>query len=105
MKIRNGFVSNSSSSSFLFIFPKDANVEGLMTYKEWAQKEYEGNYYYEEYDTAEDMMEDHFWQDEIRSNVGEDEKFIILNISWNDTFEAVNTIVKALNIKSVSLPL
>ena len=108
MKIRTGFVSNSSSSSFLLIFPPETSVGDIKTLGEYLINYWNTNedYCQEEYDTREDWEKDgcsSYGIEEIIANVHGDEKFLISDVGW-DGLEGVETLAKKLGARIAWIP-
>ena len=109
MKIRIGFVSNSSSSSFVLVFPESVNLDGLFTLQEYIDhlwEDEEDRYGLQDmYDSKAEMVERGWYGDEtILENVEEGEKFGVFDVDWN-AVDGINALAKQLGGKVYWVPL
>jgi len=98
MRIRSGFVSNSSSSSYLIAFPKkiesDSDMAKLLGISKSRYLEIANRWMYNEAIEKVTVPEDTFWEcsrEELRKFLKENQEAFIYKITWErndqDTFD------------------
>jgi len=89
-KIRNGFVSNSSSSSFMIFLPRnDKTINDMGEFEKWLV---------DEYDVDNEEMMKYFikeYEGVIKSNIDKGNGFIVMEIDDN-CYDSINDIAEAI---------
>lgn len=96
MKVRKGFVSNSSGSSFVIVLPPGSTAG--TTFEEYAKKYWESNDWAQvEYETVEEMINGDYQFMQIRRLVPDDStRFAAARVEWSDGCAGADKVAKAL---------
>lgn len=92
MKIRSGFVSNSSSSSFIFIFENNSNDSTYDENYKWAKEDWIDSFGDDDLERFEEYV--HY--------IDDNHSFVVGNIEYGGE-ETLLPILKKLNIKIVDI--